>query len=74
MSKIKTELNLKYKRKDNKIVKESQRPLKIDYDKESIESIIKKIEFAIEQHPSFLKVIPEEELFKLEKLNKEREW
>ena len=48
--------------------------MEIDYDKESIESIIKKIEFAIEQHPSFLKVIPEEELFNLEKLNKEREW
>ena len=53
---------------------EIKKPLKIDYDKESIESIIKKIEFAIEQHPSFLKVIPEEELFNLEKLNKEREW
>ena len=38
---------------------EIKKPLKIDYDKESIESIIKKIEFAIEQHPSFLKVIPE---------------
>ena len=34
----------------------------------------KKIEFAIEQHPSFLKVIPEEELKNLEKLNKQREW
>ena len=33
MSKIKTELNLKYKRKDNKIVNQSQRPLKIDYDR-----------------------------------------
>ena len=53
---------------------EIKKPLKIDYDKESIESIIKKIEFAIEQHPSFLKVIPEEELYTLEKLNKEREW
>ena len=53
---------------------EIKKPLEIDYDKESIESIIKKIEFAIEQHPSFLKVIPEEELSNLEKLNKEREW
>ena len=53
---------------------EIKKPLKIDYEKESIESIIKKIEFAIEQHPSFLKVIPEEELYKLETLNKEREW
>ena len=53
---------------------EIKKPLKIDYEKESIESIIKKIEFAIEQHPSFLKVIPEKELYNLEKLNKEREW
>ena len=53
---------------------EIKKPLKIDYEKESIESIIKKIEFAIEQHPSFLKVIPEEELINLETLNKEREW
>ena len=53
---------------------EIKKPLKIDCENESIESIIKKIEFAIEQHPSFLKVIPEEELYKLETLNKEREW
>ena len=53
---------------------EIKKPLKIHYEKESIESIIKKIEFAIEQHPSFLKVIPEEELINLETLNKEREW
>ena len=33
MSKIKTDLNLNYKRKDNKIVNQSQRPLKIDYDR-----------------------------------------
>ena len=33
MSKIKVESKLKYKRKDNKIVKKSQRPLKIDYDR-----------------------------------------
>ena len=53
---------------------EIKKPLKIDYENESIESIINKIEFAIEQHPSFLKVIPEEELKNLEKLNKQREW
>ena len=53
---------------------EIKKPLKIDYEKESIESIIKNIEFAIEQHPSFLKVIPEKELINLETLNKEREW
>ena len=33
MSKIKIDSKLKYKRKDNKIVQESQRPLKIDYDR-----------------------------------------
>ena len=33
-------------------------PLNIDYDKESADKIIEKIEFAIEQHPSFLKVNP----------------
>ena len=33
-------------------------PLYIDYDKESTDEIIEKIEFAIEQHPSFLKVNP----------------
>jgi len=53
---------------------EIKKPLKIHYEKESIESIIKKIEFAIEQHPSFLKVIPKEELHNFETLNKEREW
>ena len=33
-------------------------PLDIDYEKESADEIIQKIEFAIEQHPSFLKVNP----------------
>ena len=33
-----------------------KKPIKIDYEKENIESIIEKIEFAIEQHQSFLKV------------------
>ena len=32
------------------------------------------IEFAIEQHPSLLKVIPAEELEEKEKLDKERMW
>lgn len=39
-----------------------KQPLKIDYDNESIEQIIEKLEYAIEQHPSFLHVIPQEEL------------
>ena len=33
-----------------------------------------KIEYAIEQHPSFLKVIPEEVLKAKEKLNVTRQW
>ena len=53
---------------------EIKKPLDIDYDNESIESIVEKIEFAIEQHPSYLKVISEKELFELEKNNKQREW
>jgi hypothetical protein len=53
---------------------EIKTPIKIDYENESVESIIKKIEYAIEQHPSFLKVIPKEELETEAQLNKKREW
>ncbi len=53
---------------------EIKAPLDIDYDNESTEDIVKRIEYAIEQHPSFLKVIPQKELEALEALNKEREW
>jgi 1-acyl-sn-glycerol-3-phosphate acyltransferase len=53
---------------------EIKKPLDIDYKNDSIESIVEKIEYAIEQHPSFLKVIPEKDLLDLEKNNKEREW
>ena len=53
---------------------EIKNPIDIDYDKESIDSIVKKIEYAIEQHPSFLKVLSEKELLDLEKSNKQREW
>jgi len=49
-------------------------PLEIDYQNETIEQIIEKIEYAIEQHASFLKVIPLEELEIQEKLNQQREW
>ncbi len=49
-------------------------PLIIDYEKESIDEIVEKLEYAIEQHPSFLKVIPAKELDVIEKLNKERQW
>ena len=50
-------------------------PLDIDYENEDIKDIVKKIEFAIEQHPSFLKVISVEEYAKQEEeLNKKREF
>ena len=53
---------------------EIKKPIEIDYDKESIDSIVEKIEYAIEQHPSFLKVLSEKELLDLEKSNKQSEW
>ena len=46
----------------------------IDYDNDTIEQIGEKVEYAIEQHPSFLKVIPAEELQEQEELNKKRNW
>ncbi len=49
-------------------------PLDIDYDTDSIDDIVSKLEYAIEQHPSFLKVIPQEELDAEEELNKQRKW
>ncbi|MBT8210764.1 MAG: 1-acyl-sn-glycerol-3-phosphate acyltransferase [Eudoraea sp.] len=49
-------------------------PLEIDYDNEPVESIIEKLEYAIEQHPSFLKVIPEEELLAYEEEHLNRKW
>ena len=53
---------------------EIKEPLVIDYENESVNDIIEKIEYAIEQHPSFLKVIPQEELEDMEKLNEKRKW
>lgn len=48
--------------------------LDIDYDNETIDQIVEKIEYAIEQHPSFLKVVSEEELKLQEQLNQERRY
>ncbi|OEK07544.1 glycerol acyltransferase [Flavivirga aquatica] len=53
---------------------EIKEPLDIDYDNDSTDDIVKKIEYAIEQHPSFLKVISRKELEAQEALNKKREW
>ena len=49
-----------------------KKPLKIDYDNDSVEKIIEKLEYAIEQHSSFLKVMSIEEIEIQEKLNKNR--
>ena len=49
-------------------------PLEIDYDNESSESIIEKLEYAIEQHPSFLKVISKEDLLAYEQENELRRY
>jgi len=53
---------------------EIKQPLEIDYDNETIPEIVEKIEYAIEQHKSFLKVIPQKELQEKEELNKKRKW
>ncbi len=50
-------------------------PLEIDYENEEMADIVTKIEFAIEQHPSFLKVISKEEYAKQEaELNNKRKF
>lgn len=49
-------------------------PLDIDYENESFESIIEKLEYAIEQHPSFLKVLSAKELAIIEEENEARRW
>ena len=49
-------------------------PLEIDYENDSMEKIIEQLEYAIEQHPSFLKVMTPEEIEEQEVLNKQREW
>lgn len=49
-------------------------PLQIDHENDSVDTIIEKLEYAIEQHPSFLKVIPQEELLAYEEENQQRRW
>ena len=65
---------LRVKKKNILQSMEIKKPLEIDYKNDTIDQIVEKIEYAIEQHPSFLKVIPQEELMALEELNKERKW
>ena len=50
-------------------------PLKIDYENDEISDIVTKIEYAIEQHPSFLKVISTNDYAKQEEeLDKQRKF
>jgi len=49
-------------------------PLAIDYENTSMEEIIEQLEYAIEQHPSFLKVMSSADIEEQERLNKAREW
>ena len=50
-------------------------PLKIDYENDEISDIVNKIEYAIEQHPSFLKVISTDDYAKQEEeLNNQRKF
>ena len=50
-------------------------PLKIDYENDEISDIVTKIEYAIEQHPSFLKVTSTNDYVKQEEeLNKQRKF
>lgn len=65
---------LRVKKKNILQSMEIKPPLDIDYDNESIEQIVEKIEYAIEQHSSFLKVIPQDELAAEKELNKMRKW
>jgi len=54
-----------------------KKPLEFDYENDSVADMIEKIEYAIEQHPSFLKVpeVEKEKYFEQEKeLNKKREF
>jgi len=53
------------------IIKE---PLQIDYENDSVDDIVTQLEYAIEQHESFSKVIPLKSLKDMEELNKLREW
>ena len=53
---------------------EIKQPLEIDYENDTVDQVVEKIEYAIEQHPSFLKVIPQEVIEEQHQFNKERRW
>jgi 1-acyl-sn-glycerol-3-phosphate acyltransferase len=49
-------------------------PLEIDYENDSVDKIVEQLEYAIEQHPSFLKAPTEEYLKQKTERNKKREF
>ncbi len=49
-------------------------PLEIDYENDTIEQIVEKVEYAIEQHPSFLKVLSREDLEEQDRIDQMRTW
>tara|TARA_Y100000385_G_C13107428_1_gene649130 strand:- start:7166 stop:7969 length:804 start_codon:yes stop_codon:yes gene_type:complete len=49
-------------------------PLEIDYENDSVDKIVEQLEYAIEQHPSFLKFPTEEYLKQKTERNKKREF
>lgn len=55
-----------------------KKPLEIDYENEDVADIVTKIEYAIEQHPSFLKVLSVKQIEELKKeeeeLNEQRKF
>ena len=52
-----------------------KKPMNIDYDNETVDEIVKRIEFEIEQDPDMLKVVPADEYKQREEnLNKKREF
>ncbi|MGJ5641196.1 lysophospholipid acyltransferase family protein [Formosa sp. S-31] len=65
---------LRIKKKNILQSMEIKAPLDIDYENESIADIVEKIEYAIEQHPSFLKVLTKQQIQEMEELNKQREF
>lgn len=65
---------LRIKKKNILQSMEIKAPLEIDYENETIDDIVEKIEYAIEQHPSFLKVLTKKQIEEMEELNKQREF
>ena len=51
-----------------------KKPLEIDYENDSVDKIVELLEFAIEQHPSFIKVSTEEYIQLKRARNKKREF